>query len=248
VACRPRNSPDPAVIEVAHAAGALVNWQVASVPEAVAGVDLVTAQGMEAGGHVRGETALLPLLTAVLEEVGVPVLAAGGTADPRGLAAVLAAGAAAARIGTRFIATAESGAHPDYVAGIIAAGPGSTEITGAFAKCPPCATSPRARVLRSAIAAVEALDVEVVGTMAVSGEEMSLPRRFGMPPHRAVSGRIDAMPLYAGESVPLISSVEPAAQVARMLVDGAESRLRTFRRRRRSQSEADQAAGGQGLP
>jgi hypothetical protein len=58
----------------------------------------------EAGGHVRGQISLLPLLDGVLEAVEVPVLAAGGIATARGLAAVLAAGAAGARVGTRFLA------------------------------------------------------------------------------------------------------------------------------------------------
>ncbi|WP_219417303.1 nitronate monooxygenase [Pseudonocardia nigra] len=107
--------PDAALVAAAHAGGALVNWQVGSTPEAVlaveAGADVVTVQGVEAGGHVRGDTPLLPLLAAVLSAVDVPVLAAGGIAEPRALAAVLAAGAAGARLGTRFIASTETGVH-----------------------------------------------------------------------------------------------------------------------------------------
>ena len=86
--------------------------------------DVVTVQGREAGGHVRGSTPLLTLLTSVLTEVSVPVLAAGGISDASAFAEVLAAGAAGARIGTRFIASDESGAHPDYVAAILNADPG----------------------------------------------------------------------------------------------------------------------------
>lgn len=98
-----------------HAHGALAAWQVGSVEEAVAaeeaGCDFVIAQGVEAGGHVRGTTALLPLLDAVLERMRVPVVAAGGIATARGVAAVLAAGAGAARVGTRFLATPEADVH-----------------------------------------------------------------------------------------------------------------------------------------
>ena len=66
------------------------------------GVDVVVAQGWEAGGHVRGTVATLPLIPAVVDAVGAtPVVAAGGIADGRGLAAVLALGAAGAWIGTR---------------------------------------------------------------------------------------------------------------------------------------------------
>jgi NAD(P)H-dependent flavin oxidoreductase YrpB (nitropropane dioxygenase family) len=143
------NTPHAKLVDAAHDGGALVNWQVGSLPDAVravaAGADVVTVQGREAGGHVRGDTALLPLLTAVLRAVDVPVLASGGIAEPRALAAVLAAGAAGARIGTRFLATPESGAHPEYVLAVLAAGPESTAITDGFADCPMCATLPRSR-------------------------------------------------------------------------------------------------------
>jgi NAD(P)H-dependent flavin oxidoreductase YrpB (nitropropane dioxygenase family) len=86
------------------------------------GVDLVIAQGVEAGGHVRGTIGLLPLLISIINAVpDTPVIAAGGIVDCRGLAAVLAAGADAASIGTRFIATNESEAHPDYKKRLISA-------------------------------------------------------------------------------------------------------------------------------
>ncbi|WP_214366721.1 NAD(P)H-dependent flavin oxidoreductase [Pseudonocardia sp. H11422] len=224
------STPDRALVDVAHSAGALVSWQIGSVADAVAavdaGVDIVAAQGTEAGGHIRGRTALLPLLSAVLEAVPVPVLAAGGIADPRALAAVLAAGAAGARIGTRFIAAQESGAHPDYVAAVLDAAADATEITDAFAVCPLCATLPRARVLRSAIAAVGAVDADEVGTMPAPDGTAAVPTHFGMPPHRGVRGRIHAMALYAGQSVGLVNEVMTADEIVTGLVTGAEARLR----------------------
>ena len=145
------SDPRPELVDIAHRGGALVNWQVGSVGEAraavQAGADMVSAQGVEAGGHCRGDSPLLPLLCEVLDAVDVPVLAAGGIADARGVAAALAAGASGVRMGTRFIATEESAAHSDYVAAILAAGANSTRITDAFNDCPLCASSPRARVL-----------------------------------------------------------------------------------------------------
>jgi NAD(P)H-dependent flavin oxidoreductase YrpB (nitropropane dioxygenase family) len=191
-------------------------------------VDLITVQGLEAGGHVRGETALLPLLTAVIETASVPVLAAGGIADGRSLAAVLAAGAAGARIGTRFIASTESGAHPEYVSAILRAEAGSTEITDAFDVCPMCATLPRARVLSSAIRAVAALDGHASGTTLTTEGETPLPKRHGMPPHHHVRGHIDAMALYAGQSVGAVSDVIPAGDIVRDLVRSAEDLLRRW--------------------
>jgi nitronate monooxygenase len=224
------STPTADAVRVAHDAGALVNWQVGSVADAeaavIAGADLVTAQGIEAGGHVRGETALLSLLTEVLTTVRVPVLAAGGIADARSLAAVLAAGAAGARIGTRFIAASESGAHPDYVSAILRAGPSSTEITDAFADCPLCVTLPRARVLSSAVRAVAALQDASAGTMFTQDGEMAVPKHSGMPPHRAVRGHVNAMALYAGQSVGLVTEVKPAADIVDSLTGGAEDLLR----------------------
>jgi nitronate monooxygenase len=226
------STPHAKLVDAAHEGGALVNWQVGSLPDAVlaaeAGVDVVTVQGREAGGHVRGDTPLLPLLTSVLRAVDVPVLAAGGIAEPRAMAAVLAAGAAGVRIGTRFIAASESGAHPEYVLELLAAGPESTEITDGFAECPMCATLPRARVLRSAIAAVDALDQETVGTMPTADGEQPLPPRAGLPPHKDVSGQIHAMALYAGSGVEHITDVRPAADIVRELAEGAEALLRAW--------------------
>ena len=80
-----------------------------------AGVDIVVAQGWEAGGHVRGTVATMPLIPAVVDAVSpAPVVAAGGIADGRGLAAALALGAAGAWIGTRFLASNEASIHPRY--------------------------------------------------------------------------------------------------------------------------------------
>ena len=76
---------------------------------------MVVAQGWEAGGHVRGTVATLPLVPSVIDAVApTPVVAAGGIADGRGLAAVLALGAGAAWIGTRFLASTEAAIHPHY--------------------------------------------------------------------------------------------------------------------------------------
>jgi NAD(P)H-dependent flavin oxidoreductase YrpB (nitropropane dioxygenase family) len=91
--------PDRRLVDMTHAAGALAFWQVGSKAEAIAaaeaGCDLVIAQGVEAGGHVRGTTAMLSLLRDVVDAVDVPVLAAGGIGTGRAMAAALAAGAAA---------------------------------------------------------------------------------------------------------------------------------------------------------
>jgi NAD(P)H-dependent flavin oxidoreductase YrpB (nitropropane dioxygenase family) len=191
---------------------------------------MVVAQGVEAGGHCRGDSPLLPLLSQVLDAVDVPVLAAGGIADARGVAAALAAGASGVRMGTRFVATEESAAHPDYVAAVIAAGANSTRLTGAFNDCPLCASGPRARVLASAIEAVEGMDSEVVGTIESADGELPVPRRSWLPPTKDITGHIEAMAMYAGESVRLVNDLLPASQLVRSLVEGAEERLSRVQR------------------
>src|SRR4051794_31097103 len=106
-------------IEPVHDAGGLVMLTVGSAEEARravgSGVDVVVAQGWEAGGHVWSGVAPLPLVPAVVDAVApVPVIAAGGIGDSRGVAAVLALGAQAARLGTRFLLADEMPIHDEY--------------------------------------------------------------------------------------------------------------------------------------
>ncbi len=220
--------PDPALVAVAHDAGALAAWQVGSLDEAMAaadaGCDLVIVQGVEAGGHVRGTIGLLPLLDDVLGAVRVPVIAAGGIGTGRGVAAVLAAGASAARIGTRFVATPESGAHPGYQQALVSASAADTVITGTFSVWWPDAPH---RVLRSAVTAAEALDDEQAGEVGGAVQPFPIPRFAVLPPVRATRGHIDAMALYAGQSVTAVTAITPAAEVLREVADEAEQLLRT---------------------
>ena len=118
-------------VETVHAAGGLVLHTVASAEEArraaASGVDVVVAQGWEAGGHVWGEVSSLALIPRVVDAVApLPVVAAGGVTDGRGLAAVLTLGAGAAWMGTRFLLAEEAATHPVYREQIIAAGETST--------------------------------------------------------------------------------------------------------------------------
>ncbi len=207
------------LVEEVHGSGALVSWQVGSADEAAAaeqaGCDLVVAQGTEAGGHVRGQTSLLPLLSQVLGAVAIPVVAAGGIATGRDLAAVLACGASAARIGTRFVATNESGAHPAYVEALLAATAADTCLTSAFEALWPDAPH---RVLRSAVEAAEQLVDDVVGETRMGGQPVPIQRFSVICPSRETTGRIDAMALYAGESVSNTNDVRPAADIVKTLL------------------------------
>ncbi len=219
--------PNADWVERARRGGALVSWQVGSAEEALAaeraGCDFLVAQGTEAGGHVRGTTSLLPLLSRVLDTVRVPVLAAGGLATARDLAGVLAAGAAGARMGTRFLASAESGAHPEYLRLVLAATAADTCLTSAFYKM---WDAPH-RVLRSAIDAAEKLPDGVIAQFP-NGEDGVIPvERFSvLPPTTETTGRVEAMALYAGESVANVHEVRPAAELVAEIAGGAERLLR----------------------
>jgi nitronate monooxygenase len=221
--------PDATLVDVVHSGGALACWQIGSVEEAItatrAGCDLVVAQGVEAGGHVRGRLGLLPLLSGVLDAVDVPVVAAGGIGTARSVAAVLAAGADGVRVGTRFVAAAEADAHPEYVAALVRARSGDTVLTEHFEVMWPGAAH---RVLASAVTASEAYSGECVGEMEIGGARQPLPRRAVPCPTRDTTGTIAAMALYAGESVGAVSGVVPAADIVHELVDGAERLLRRW--------------------
>ena len=201
--------PDAELVKPAKAEGALVAWQVGSAEEAVAaeraGADLVIAQGMEAGGHVRGKVGLLPLLAAVLEAVPLPVVAAGGIAHPRTVAGVLAAGADAVRVGTAFVATDECNAHDAYKQALVFAKAEDTVYTEAFGGGWPHAPH---RVLRGAYEAAQAADPQHEGEWPVS------------PPSRAFTGDPRSAALYAGQGVGHVTAVKPAAEVAAWLMSG----------------------------
>jgi NAD(P)H-dependent flavin oxidoreductase YrpB (nitropropane dioxygenase family) len=223
--------PDSALVDIVHAAGALASWQIGSVEEARAaadaGCDFVIAQGTEAGGHVRGQTGVLALLDGVLSAVDVPVLAAGGIGSSRALAAVLAAGADGVRIGTRFVAAEEAEAHPRYIEALIAATPTDTLRSDTFALDYPGAPH---RALRSSVAAVEAFQGDVVGEFVDPADGARVPvRRFQkLTITRHVTGAIEAMPHWAGESVGGVTRLQPAAEIVRELAGEAEQLLRRW--------------------
>jgi NAD(P)H-dependent flavin oxidoreductase YrpB (nitropropane dioxygenase family) len=219
--------PDDDLVRRVHAAGALAVWQVGTVEEARAaagaGCDFIVAQGIEAGGHVRGTVGLLPLLDQVLEAVRVPVVAAGGIGSARGVAAALAAGADGVRVGTRFVAAAESLAHPLYKDALVKAGLEDTVLTEAYSANWPNAPH---RVLRSCVVAAQALPEGTIG-QTVSGDTTLAISRFTTPaPTRWSTGQIEAMAMYAGESVGAVRGVQRAAEIVRELAEGAEKFLR----------------------
>lgn len=228
---------DPApLVEKAHAGGAIVLHTSSSAQEARrsvdAGVDVIVAQGWEAGGHVRGSVATLPLIPAVCDEVSpTPVVAAGGIADGRGLAAVLALGASGAWIGTRFLASPEAGIHPRYQERVLQSTESDTVHTTLFDIGWPDAPH---RVLRN-----DTYDRWVEAGMPVSGnrpgegEVIATSKRRGdivryrsSTPAADIEGNIDSLSLWAGQSVGLVSTVKSAGDIVREIVTEADAVLR----------------------
>jgi NAD(P)H-dependent flavin oxidoreductase YrpB (nitropropane dioxygenase family) len=203
--------PDPARVP----ANVICGWQVGSVDEAKAAVDAgcryVVAQGVEAGGHVRGHVPLGELLPAVRNAVDVPVVAAGGIGSADAVRAAMALGADGVRVGTRFVATRESYAHPLYIDALVAATTDDSVLTEAFGVGWPDAPH---RVLRSSIDAATAAPSDTVGETALAhGQAMKVPRFGVSSPNRDTTGDIRAMALYAGRSVGSVDRVMTAAEV-----------------------------------
>ena len=190
------------VVDAAHRGGALTGWQVGSAAEAAAaercGCDYVVAQGTEAGGHVRGREPLDEVLQAVLSTVRIPVLAAGGVASADRFAELMRAGADGVRVGTRFVASPESAAHPDYVRRLLAASAEDTTLTEWFGEGWEGAPH---RVLTSALDA------------ARQSGWRGVP-----PPDRDVDRDTSDMALYAGTGVGEVTASEPAEAVVADLV------------------------------
>ena len=208
-------APDPALVSRVHEGGARAAWQVGSLEEARAaagsGVDLVVAQGVEAGGHVRGQVGLLPLLELVLGAVSVPVVAAGGLGSARTVAAVVAAGAAGARVGTRFLAAEEADVHPAYLDALVAARAEDTVLTTTFSHLWPDAPH---RVLRRCVEEALASDEAIVGhTAGAGGASFPIPRLAPPCPGRTTTGLVGAMAHYAGQSVDHVGGPMPAAAI-----------------------------------
>ena len=219
------------LVERAHAEGMLVSSMVTTVEEAVhvagLGADVVIAQGAEAGGHRStfelgpgGEASLvgtLALVPQVVDAVDVPVVAAGGVMDGRGLVAALALGAAGAQLGTRFLLARESGAHHAYRERLLAATEADTVVTRAFTGRP-------ARGLRNRFAEEYLRDGPE--PLAWPLQSVAAADLYGAS-QAADDG--DYSPLLAGQGLRMLKNGQGAAEIVQELVEeagGVLSRLR----------------------
>ena len=195
------------------------------------GADAICAQGVEAGGHVWGKVSTMVLLPAVVDAVSpLPVIAAGGIADGRGLAAVLALGGAGAWIGTRFLATHEAHAHDEWKRRIITARETDTVHTELFDLGWPNAPH---RVLRNSTYDIwDAAGRLPSGQRPGEGEVVArqldgaaLLRYDDSSPKPGASGEIEATCLYAGQSAGLVHDIMPAGELVRRIGAEAEAAL-----------------------
>ncbi|MGI9393477.1 MAG: NAD(P)H-dependent flavin oxidoreductase [Boseongicola sp.] len=218
-----------------HEAGSLLMITVGSVEEAKEaadkGADIIVAQGWEAGGHVRGTTATMPLIPQVVDAVDpVPVVAAGGISDGRGLAAALCLGAQAAWVGTRFLGAKEADAHPDYRKRVFHSAASdtyySTLFDGGWADAP-------GRVIRNdTIDAWEAAGRPEIGArpgetdvIATSGEGDEIKRYGAYAMRSDMQGDIEAAPLWAGQGVGLVTREQTSAEIIAEMMAEAKAAL-----------------------
>jgi nitronate monooxygenase len=217
-----------------RASGALAMQVIGSVNEAKraadSGFDVVVAQGREAGGHVRGQLGTMTLLPQVVDAISpLPVLAAGGIADRRGVAASLALGAAGVWVGTRFLAAAEANIHPTYRDRVLAGSADDTCYSRLFDvgwPGAPMRTLKNSTVQRWQDAGQPPAphrpgEGEII---ARRGDGSDIPRYHFGSPTRDVDGQVEAMALYAGEAVGLVRTVEAAAAIVSDLAQPFRSR------------------------
>ena len=249
--------PPRAWTDQLHNAGVRVFEQVGSVAAARRavddGVDVVVAQGLEAGGHNYATLPTFALVPLVVDAVAPAlVLAAGGIADGRGLAAALMLGADGAWIGTRLVATDESGAHDGYKAALVAADATETVRTALFG--PETPQFNPMRVLRNRVVEqwqdrpgeqdqpleqdqpagrdrpVESVDRPVIGHTVLGGQDVEMRRFSNLVPMRdATTGDLQEMALLAGQGVGLVDSIKGAGSVVAEITAEADALLARYR-------------------
>jgi len=169
------------------------------------GVDALIAEGHEAGGHV-GETTTLALVPQVVDAVSIPVIAAGGIADARGMAAAFALGAEGVQMGTRFVCAAECVVHENYKKAIIEAGDRDTVVTGRITGHP-------VRCLRNRLTK-QMLAMEAEGCKPEDIEKLGVGRLR----RAVVEGDVDEGSVMAGQYSGLVREIQPAAEIIKELI------------------------------
>lgn len=173
-------------------------------------VDAIIVEGMESGGHI-GETTTMALIPQVVDNVATPVVAAGGIADGRGLAAALALGARGIQMGTRFVCTTECIAHPKFKQKILGASDHATMVTGQFLGHP-------LRCLRNKMTH-EFLMREQAADSKEELEQMGLGKFYA----GVIEGDVEGGSLMAGQIAGLIREIKPVKMIIEEIVAEAEA-------------------------
>lgn len=225
----------PEVVARAKAGGALVLHQVGTLEAArqaeAAGVDVLIAQGVEAGGHVHGRMDGWALARAIRAESRLPVVISGGVATGADLARAMVAGLDGVQCGTAFLATPESFAHDYHRQRIVQATGADTVLTDVFVLNWPKG---------AAVRVVESSTTRALGGVYLGHDPDTLPREAiawdaGVPllrfstdsPMRHTVGDLEAMALYAGTSAGRVDAVIPAAERLRLMTEAARAILTT---------------------
>jgi NAD(P)H-dependent flavin oxidoreductase YrpB (nitropropane dioxygenase family) len=215
-------------VEAVHNAGGIVLLTVGSAEEArravTSGVDVIVAQGLEAGGHVWGTVGTLALVPAVVDAVApVPVIASGGIGDARGVAAVLALGAQAAWLGTRFLLAEEMPIHEDYRRRLIAAAETDPQLYPNLYEVG-WPDSPHRALRNSTATAWEAAGRPPLARRPGAGDVIAhfasgeaIVRYEPAPPMVGTTGEIEALSMWAGQGVALAKESQSAADIVKEL-------------------------------
>ena len=193
------------------------------------GVDAVIVQGKEAGGHNRSTGTTLTLVPAVVDAIApIPVIAAGGIADGRGVAAVLALGAEAVWVGTRLVASQEAYAHEQYKRRIVEAEAADTVRTTIFGPEWPhqlmrviCNRVVGEWITRESEVVYIPGSRAFIGQTSFSGQHVLLEKFSALLPTPDTTGDFEEMCFAAGESVGLVKNVQPAAEIVREMMEEA---------------------------
>ena len=180
------------------------------------GVDAVIAEGTESGGHI-GELTTMALVPQVVDAVKIPVIAAGGIADGRGLVSALALGARGVQMGTIFVCASECTAHDNYKKAIIKAGDRGTVVTGKVTGHP-------VRIIKNKLAR----EFDKLEKVSASVEEFE---KLGSGRLRAavVDGDADYGSVMAGQIAGLVKEIKPAKVIIEDIINEANEIMREFK-------------------
>ena len=225
---------EPSAIAAAKQGGLAVLASVGSSQEARiaedAGADVIVAQGWEAGGHVWGQVSTMALIPAVVDTVDIPVVAAGGIADGRGMAAALMLGASGVWIGTRFLASSEATIHDEYRDRILNASETETETEWYPDLYDVYWPDAPHRALKNSITKVwkeagtpapgdRPNEQEVIGYRP-NGD--AVVRYQSYTPLPETTGDVAAMSLWSGQGVSLVREIKAASEIVEEIIREAK--------------------------